>query len=451
MIKDTDEFLEIIRGTNPNGLIASLDVESLFTNVPIEPTIEIICDSVYEHPSLPPPFFSRRVLGDLLRACTAEAPFRHIDGSLYLQHDGVAMGSPLGCTFANFYMCDLENRILADPAIKPLTYCRYVDDTFVVVRNHDHLTLLRTAMERSSVLKFTFELSIDQKIPFLDVNVDGSSGHYKTSVYKKQTDAGKCLNARSECPQRYKSGVIHALLHRAFKISSEWTAFALEVDRIKQVLINNGYSNTLFDSMLRSFLSRIAQPPPVAETNGVTHTVYYCNQMSSAYKTDERILKSIVTNNTRCTHPDDTLKLVIYYTNRKTSSMVMKNNLTSSPDPLRQTNVVYSYKCTIGDCALQNVNYIGETTTTLSKRISGHLQTGAPKQHTLTAHNTDLSRLQMVQNTTILYHASDFHRLTIMEALLIRQDKPIINLQDTGTIRTLQLFTNYNPGRPPDH
>ena len=203
--------------------------------------------------------------------------------------------------------------------------------------------------------------------------------------------------------------------------------------------------------MLRSFLSKVVQPPPTAETTGLTHTVYYENQMSSAYKTDERILKTIVSQNTRCIQPDDKLKFIIYYKNRKTSNMIMKNNLNSSSDPLKRTNVVYSYTCTIGDCALQTVNYIGETTTTLSKRISGHLQSGAPKQHTLTEHNTELSRTQMVQNTKILYHVPDFHRLTIMEALLIRQNKPIINQQDTGVIRTLQLFTNYNPGRPPDH
>ena len=170
--------------------------------------------------------------------------------------------------------------------------------------------------------------------------------------------------------------------------------------------------------------------------------------MSTAYKTDERILKSIIAKNTRCIQPDNKLSLIIYYKNKRTSSLIMKNNLNSTSEPLKQTNVIYSYKCNIGDCELQTVNYIGETTTTLSKRISAHLQSGAPKQHTLIEHNIDLSRTQMVQNTKILYHAPDFHRLTIMEALLIRRHKPIINQQDTGITRTLQLFTNHNPGRP---
>ena len=171
--------------------------------------------------------------------------------------------------------------------------------------------------------------------------------------------------------------------------------------------------------------------------------------MSNSYKTDERTLRTIISQNTRCPDPNDQLKLIIYYRNRKTANLVTKNNLNSTSDPLKQTNVVYSYKCNIGDCALQTVNYIGETTNTLSKRISGHIQSGAPKQHTQTIHNISLSREQMVQNTKILYHAPDFLCLTIMEALLIRRDKPVINQQDTGIVRTLQLFTNHNPGRPP--
>ena len=44
MLSSTDDFLAILRDTNPEGLIFSLDVESLFTNVPVTDTINIICD-----------------------------------------------------------------------------------------------------------------------------------------------------------------------------------------------------------------------------------------------------------------------------------------------------------------------------------------------------------------------------------------------------------------------
>ena len=38
------------------------------------------------------------------------------------------MGSPLGPTFANYYMGDLESKTLTNIENPPLIYCRYVDD-----------------------------------------------------------------------------------------------------------------------------------------------------------------------------------------------------------------------------------------------------------------------------------------------------------------------------------
>ena len=38
-INSTDEFVQILRVTQPTGILASLDVESLFTNVPVNNTV----------------------------------------------------------------------------------------------------------------------------------------------------------------------------------------------------------------------------------------------------------------------------------------------------------------------------------------------------------------------------------------------------------------------------
>ena len=54
-MESTDEFLNIVRSTESRGLLASLDVESLFTNVPVDTTIDIILQYAYDHPSIEPP------------------------------------------------------------------------------------------------------------------------------------------------------------------------------------------------------------------------------------------------------------------------------------------------------------------------------------------------------------------------------------------------------------
>ena len=62
------------------------------------------------------------------------------NGSYHKQVDGVAIGSPLGPTLANAFMC-YEQKWLDDCPIelKPTYYRRYVDDIFVMFSHPEHL------------------------------------------------------------------------------------------------------------------------------------------------------------------------------------------------------------------------------------------------------------------------------------------------------------------------
>lgn len=69
------------------------------------------------------------------------------------------MGSPLGPTFADFYMSHLENNILNNNnSFNPKFYSRYVDDTFVIFNDSSHLDPFIQALKSNSVLNFTFEI-----------------------------------------------------------------------------------------------------------------------------------------------------------------------------------------------------------------------------------------------------------------------------------------------------
>ena len=98
--------------------------------------------------------------------------FRLKNGGRYLQIDGVSMGGALSVTFANFYICHIDNSILDNNPDKAATCCRYVEDCYVVTRNEQHLHSVKESLEETSVLKFTYELSTNNAINFLNVYID---------------------------------------------------------------------------------------------------------------------------------------------------------------------------------------------------------------------------------------------------------------------------------------
>ena len=67
---------------------------------------------------------SKRTLKKMMKLCT-EGMFLY-KGKLYKQVDGVAMGSPLGPTLANWYMGTIEKKLFANhmPSY-PKLYVRY--------------------------------------------------------------------------------------------------------------------------------------------------------------------------------------------------------------------------------------------------------------------------------------------------------------------------------------
>ena len=150
------------------------------------------------------------------------------------------MGSPLGPLFANYYMCHLENKAFNDLSIKTTVYTRYVDDCFLVV-DISELHSLKNYFEQNSCLKFTYETEINKKIPFLDVNIRRSPNQLETGIYTKLSTTTECLNYQSICPLRYKIAVIKSLVHRALSVVSSFELLDIEIKRIEQVLVNNGF------------------------------------------------------------------------------------------------------------------------------------------------------------------------------------------------------------------
>ena len=444
MLNSTNQFIDLLKSSTCIGYTASLDVESLFTNVPVDETIEIIVKHVYNHITLAPPKIPELILRELLSICTKEMPFKTPDGSLYKQTDGVAMGSPLGPLFANFYMGDLETNVFNSSNVKPHIYARYVDDIFIQVENDKQISDLKLEFEKRSVLKFTIEKNVQNKIPFLDVNIDTSNNTFKTTVHRKSTNMGFCLNADSECTEKYKTSVISSYITRAFKITTTWNDFHHECQIFKQILINNNFSNSCVDKQIEKFLKQKMNQKSTLNKKSIN--IYYKNQMHKNYLKDERILKNIIKNNVKSKDEKKKIKLNIYYKNLKTSNLILKNNPSLPTEDLDKNNVIYEFKCPLNHGKSENdeneVNYIGMTTTKLTKRLNSHKYNGSIKNHLLDYHNKSISKEILENNTKIINKATSRKELYIKEALLIQKNKPIINQQYNSFNEILKLNPN---------
>ncbi|XP_076054479.1 uncharacterized protein LOC143033168 [Oratosquilla oratoria] len=126
---------------------------------------------------------------------------------------------------------------------KPPIYTRYVDDIFVLVRDQRELEDLKATLQHVSGLNFTTENSINGKLPFLDVKIEASPQGFKTGDYSKPSSPGLCLNGNNGCPSRYRKSTIGAYVRRTLSHCSDWNRTHAELDRITQVLVNNGFAN----------------------------------------------------------------------------------------------------------------------------------------------------------------------------------------------------------------
>ena len=109
-VKDSFAFAEEIVHQDGKLFIGSLDVDSLFTNIPLKETINICTNLLYKSVDVIEGIYKSE-FENLLSLATQESYFM-FDDILYKQKDVVAMGAPLGPTMANVFLSFYETKWL---------------------------------------------------------------------------------------------------------------------------------------------------------------------------------------------------------------------------------------------------------------------------------------------------------------------------------------------------
>ncbi|MPC08673.1 hypothetical protein E2C01_001266 [Portunus trituberculatus] len=180
-----------------------------------------------------------------------------------------------------------------------------------------------------------------------------------------------------------------------------------------------------------------------AEDNDIF--LFYWAFYSSVHK-EERIMTRIVKNNVKPTDPCRKVKLQIYYKNKKFIHLLLKNSPDTKREAMQKSYVVYRVTCKPGNCEVLPTTYIGKTTTRLSRQQTLHLSAGATKNHLQQEHNITITRKQLEDNTDIIDSCPDERRLSILEALHIKEKNPRLNIQAVDLQALPSMRRSRQPG-----
>ena len=275
------QILEIANG----DILVSYDVSSLFTNVPLDETIEILANRAFTNNWFNVKYdlnLTKMDLVDLLRVATKEQ-LSQFNGALYEQTDGVAMGSPLGPLLANVFMTSIEENLERQGKL-PSFYRRYVDDTLTIMPNMAAASgFLDTLNLAHSSVKFTMETESNGMLPFLGTQLLNRSPRIETKVYVKPTNSGLLLHFQSNVDNRYKNGLLRTMLDRAHRLSSSWSHFSDECDRLKSVFSRLKYPKQLVNSTIKRFVdSKVCDQPRPLPTDDTVRVVLPFKDQNSA-------------------------------------------------------------------------------------------------------------------------------------------------------------------------
>ena len=352
--------------------MASFDVEALFTNVPLLETTEIITNNL-DTPHLEEFGLDKDNVKKLLEIAAHHSVFTYED-TLYTQVDGVSMGSAIGPSYANAFLCHHEHNWLNDcpPEFKPLYYRRYMDDTFLVFKHTSHVQLFLTYLNsKHPSIKFTCEHQKQNQLPFLDTTVTHDNGTFSTKVYRKPSYTGLGLHYLSYTPYLYKINSIRTLLNRAYNLCTSWLTFHDELIFLENFFVTNGYPSYLFDKVTKTFLcKKFSNQPTLPVTTVKKDHKYvklpYIGRLSYDLR---KQLKTLLQTN----YPQ--IKFTFVFTNTNTIGNFLKRRVNRGTNLV--SNVVYLFTCP--SCTAR---YVGSTLCWLRGRIVEHegksTRTGRP-------------------------------------------------------------------------
>ena len=274
---------------------------------------------------------------------------------------------------ANVFMCHLEEKLSRD-GLMPDLYKRYVDDTLAKMPSGDAASeFLNTLNGLHPSMKFTMELPVSGRIPFIGIEIIKCGTKLETQVYRKQTNSGLLLHYHSHTDKRYKVSLVKTMLHRAYALCSTTEAFNLECNKLRSIFSRLDYPRALIDSIISNFLRNVSEQAAEEKPEGGRKI-----RIILPFK------DQVAANAVRRQFNDLSNKigpiLQPVFVSRKLEHDLKPREV--KPSIVNQQCVVYYFACDLCDA-----DYVGYTARHLFQRVAEHKNSAIGK-HFLEAHGS---------------------------------------------------------------
>ena len=250
-LRDTTDFLNNLPNTVPTDtILASFDIESLYSNIPHELGIQAVRFWLEKYPETLNGRFSNEFILEGIRLILENNTFSFND-KYYKQVKGTAMGTKFAPVYATLTVGYLEQKLYTEIettfSSEIGTYFiqiwkRFLDDCFLPwTKSVKDLELVHAILNNlHKDLNFTLQYSMVQQ-PFLDVLVKNNSGKIETDIFYKETDSKQYLSFNSCHPRHTKINIPYNLARRLRTIISEEHVVQTRMQELKSFLIKQKY------------------------------------------------------------------------------------------------------------------------------------------------------------------------------------------------------------------
>lgn len=386
-----------------NFVLISLDVVSLFTNIPLQ----LVVTSIRNHWTDIQPHcsFDLETFLELL-TFTFNSTYFSYNNSYYKQIKGTPMGSQLSPIISQYVMDDILDAAIAKLPFQ-IPFCKkYVDDIICSTPSGKEIETLNIFNSIQEDIQFTVETETENAVPFLDMKIHRVENDLKTNWYIKPTSSGRYINYHSFHSMKTKINVILNMKNRILKVSHP-DFHQHNLQRFFEIMKMNAYPHGLLQRLVFGTPNR----PAGERTADHPSTKYYSLPHVDQLSTKLMGLLKTEDNETFALKNLKTVKLLFSKIKDKTPLMQL-------------SSVVYEIKCL--DC---QGCYIGQTSRNLGGRVTSH-KSDIRRQVVscaLARHQVESGHRIDLENVKILDTERNLFKRTFIEMIRISQNQNAIN------------------------